>query len=127
MCLERWRHFLVGVHFTVLSDHAALTYLTKQAHLSRRQARWLDFFQEFSFDIVHIPGKKNVADYLSRIPGAEQLTANMLCSVSLTLGMNHLDDLDTSVGQNECTQANLANVVSIFEESSFLERLGSLQ
>ena len=29
MCLERWRHFLIGIHFNVLSDHAALTYLTK--------------------------------------------------------------------------------------------------
>ena len=29
MCLERWRHFLVGIHFVILSDHAALTYLTK--------------------------------------------------------------------------------------------------
>ena len=36
MCLERWRHFLIGVPFVVLSDHAALTYLTKQSHLNRR-------------------------------------------------------------------------------------------
>ncbi len=28
LCLERWRHFLVGIRFTILSDHAALTYLT---------------------------------------------------------------------------------------------------
>ena len=73
MCLERWRHFLIGIKFTVLSDHAALTYLTKQSHLNRRQARWLDFFQEFAFDITHIPGKKNVADYLSRILGMQFL------------------------------------------------------
>ena len=36
MSLERWRHFLIGVKFVVLSDHAALTYLTKQSHLNRR-------------------------------------------------------------------------------------------
>ena len=29
MCLERWRHFFVGIKFVVLSDHAALIYLTK--------------------------------------------------------------------------------------------------
>jgi hypothetical protein len=29
MSLERWRHHLIGMKFTVLSDHAALTYLTK--------------------------------------------------------------------------------------------------
>ncbi len=29
LSLERWRHFLIGRHFVVLTDHAALTYLTK--------------------------------------------------------------------------------------------------
>lgn len=29
MSLERWRHYLVGISFIILSDHAALTYLTK--------------------------------------------------------------------------------------------------
>jgi hypothetical protein len=36
MSLERWRHHLIGIAFLVLSDHAALAYLTKQSHLSRR-------------------------------------------------------------------------------------------
>lgn len=67
LALERWRHFLVGKHFDVFTDHAALTYLTKQTHLSRRQAKWLEFFQEFAFDIYHVEGRKNVADYLSRV------------------------------------------------------------
>jgi hypothetical protein len=87
MSLERWRHFLIGVQFEVLSDHAALTYLTKQSHLNRRQARWLDFFQEFSMQIKHVPGKHNVADYLSRMPGMETLHVVELCSVSYTCGM----------------------------------------
>ena len=29
LSLERWRHFLIGRHVLVLTDHAALTYLTK--------------------------------------------------------------------------------------------------
>ena len=27
LALERWRHFLIGQHFKILTDHAALTYL----------------------------------------------------------------------------------------------------
>ena len=26
-CLERWRHFLVGTKFLILTDHVALTYI----------------------------------------------------------------------------------------------------
>ncbi len=39
---------------------------------------------------VHVPGKKNVADYLSRIPGAEKLPEEDLCADHITLGICHL-------------------------------------
>jgi len=42
-CLERWRHFLVGVKFLILTDHVALTYIQSSATVSRRNARWLEF------------------------------------------------------------------------------------
>jgi hypothetical protein len=41
--LERWRHFLIGHPFDVLTDHASLTYLTESRSVNRRNARWLDF------------------------------------------------------------------------------------
>ena len=43
LSLERWRHFLVGKKFLLLTDHAALNYLHSTANVSRRNARWLDF------------------------------------------------------------------------------------
>ena len=42
-CLKRWRHFLVGVRFLILTDHVALTYIQSSATVSRRNARWLEF------------------------------------------------------------------------------------
>jgi len=36
-------------------------------------------------EIEHVPGKTNVADYLSRIPGMESLNQALLCSNSYTL------------------------------------------
>lgn len=72
LALERWRQFLVGIHFELLTDHAALTYLQSSATVSRRNARWLDFLSQFTFEIRHIRGKENVAaDCLSRLPDAD--------------------------------------------------------
>ena len=60
----------MGREFMILTDHASLTHLQTQAHLSRRQARWLDFLGEFKFEVLHIVGKKNVADYFSCLLGS---------------------------------------------------------
>ncbi len=43
LALERWRHYLVGRHFSLLTDHAALTYLHSSAGVHRRNVRWLEF------------------------------------------------------------------------------------
>ena len=51
LSLEKWRQFLVGKRFLLLTDHAALTYLHTTASVSRRNARWLDFLSQFNFEI----------------------------------------------------------------------------
>jgi RNase H-like domain found in reverse transcriptase len=75
LCLERWRHFLVGIKFLILTDHVALTYIQSSATVSRRNARWLEFLSQFTFEIEHIRGRENVfADALSRVPGVENVS-----------------------------------------------------
>lgn len=50
-----------------MTDHKALEHFEKKEQCIGRQARWVDFLQEFDFDIKHQPGKKNiVADSFSR-------------------------------------------------------------
>ncbi|KAJ9514422.1 hypothetical protein QJQ45_012357 [Haematococcus lacustris] len=66
--LKVWRHYLLGAHFTLLTDNWANKHLQTQPRLdSKRQARWMEVLQEYNCHIDHIPGKHNVvADALSR-------------------------------------------------------------
>ena len=66
---KRWRCYLHGQPFTILSDHQSLRYFSTQPLLSARQARWKDALADFDFTIKYLEGPKNVvADALSRRP-----------------------------------------------------------
>jgi hypothetical protein len=68
-CIQKFRLYLLGTHFTIITDNKALTFL-KKCHLGNaRITRWLLTIQAYDFDIVHCKGKENVvADTLSRYP-----------------------------------------------------------
>lgn len=65
--LKHFDVYLLGRHFTVLTDHRALKYLHKMKNANSRLTRWALAVQPFSFDILHKPGSQNGnADGLSR-------------------------------------------------------------
>ena len=65
--LLKWEDKLVGRKFTVITDHQALEFFSKQKHLSGRQARWAEYLSRFDFEVVYVKGQYNiVADCLSR-------------------------------------------------------------
>ena len=65
--LRTWQHYMWPREFIIHFDHAALTFLRSQTHLSRRHARWIEFLESFAFNISHEKGKDNVvADALFR-------------------------------------------------------------
>ena len=76
--LKVWRCYLEGTQFYTNTDHQSLQYLMTQPHLSRRQARWVEFLQQFDTRISYLPGEKNPADPLSRRP---DLMVNAVSSV----------------------------------------------
>ena len=50
--LQVWRCYLEGgnCEINVITDHKPNTFLATQPNLSRRQARWSEFFQRFKLD-----------------------------------------------------------------------------
>ncbi|CAI6373983.1 unnamed protein product [Macrosiphum euphorbiae] len=70
--VNKWRIFLLGVKFTILTDCQALVYLRAHRALRPQIARWHDLLQEYEYDIQHRPGNKMAhVDALSRAPVTE--------------------------------------------------------
>ncbi|KAH8272968.1 hypothetical protein KR018_003038, partial [Drosophila ironensis] len=70
--IKKFRPYIEGQQFSVVTDHASLKWLMKQKDLSGRLARWSMKLQGFNFEILHRKGTQNVvADTLSRQLEAE--------------------------------------------------------
>ena len=62
-----FRNILLGMQFTVFTDHKALLQWMKKPPVNERHARWLIRLQDMNFDIVYLKGQENVlADFMSR-------------------------------------------------------------
>ncbi len=67
MAIELFCYYLAGRHFTVVTDHASLTWLHNFREPEGMVAWWIACLQPFDFAIVHRPGKHHShADGLSR-------------------------------------------------------------
>lgn len=68
--LKKWRIYLLGRHFEVLTDNRALCYIQTCRLLTPRVTRWALALQEYDFKISFVKGSENkIADILSRNPG----------------------------------------------------------
>ena len=64
--LKTWRHFLIGNHCEVYTDHKSLKYFFTQKELNLRQRRWLELIKDYDMRLHYHPGKANiVVDALS--------------------------------------------------------------
>ena len=74
ICVEKFKHYLLGKPFKLKTDHKALEFLWSCKNPPNRLVRWALRLQEFNFTIEHIEGEKNPADFLSR-PIQEKLSS----------------------------------------------------
>lgn len=67
VAIEKFRLYIDGVRFTVITDHESLKWLMNLKDPTGRLGRWALKLQGFDYDIVHRKGKHNVVpDALSR-------------------------------------------------------------
>ncbi|GBG81252.1 hypothetical protein CBR_g31924 [Chara braunii] len=59
--LEHWKHYLLGRHFKVYSDHETLRWLKTQAKITPKLTRWAAEIDQYDFELKPVKGKYNVA------------------------------------------------------------------
>ena len=66
--LKKWRHYLIPKEFVLYLDNHAFQFINSQPKLNQKLAKWVEFFEKFTFVIKHTSGKsKKVVDPLSRV------------------------------------------------------------
>jgi len=81
--VRRWKHYLKGRHFSLVTDQQAISYMFDQHHKGKikntKILSWRLELTQFSYDIRHRPRVENVApDAFSR---ACLATSNLPCNV----------------------------------------------
>lgn len=67
LCIQHWRHYLLGKQFTVFTDHKSLKHFLQQRITSPDQQCWLAKLLGYQFEVKYKPGMDNkAADALSR-------------------------------------------------------------
>ena len=71
--LQKFRHYLLGEHFKMFTDHSALNYLVNKPVLGGRIGKWLLLFQEYDFEIIVKPRRLNAGpDHLFSLESNEE-------------------------------------------------------
>lgn len=74
--IEKFRPYIEGIRFTVITDHASLLWLQNLKNPAGRLGRWALRLQPYDFEIRHRKGKfMVVADALSRAVSVEAIDA----------------------------------------------------
>jgi hypothetical protein len=77
--LKIWRHYLIGHHCDIYSDHKSLKYIFTKNDLNLRQRQWLELIKDYDLRLKYHPGKANVV--------AEALNCKKYCNASFARRM----------------------------------------
>lgn len=111
--IHHFRYLLEGMPFIIYTDHKPLTYAFQQRHdrQSPRQIRQLEFIGQFSTDIRHVQGEKNiVADCLSR-PEVDAITSPITIDFDRLAEAQTTDEGLQEALQDPTSSLNLQHIV----------------
>ena len=78
IALRKWRCFIDGKTYTVLTDHLPLKYYRDQKHPVPWLIRWMSEIELYNPDIQYKAGEENIIpDLLSRRDGPDCVPANV--------------------------------------------------
>ena len=67
--VQHFKPYLYGQKFLIRTDNAAVSHLLTLTDAQEQIQRWQLFMSQFSFDIIHRPGRHHLnADFMSRVP-----------------------------------------------------------
>lgn len=92
--IKKFRQYLEGYHFKVITDHASLKWLHNLKNPTGRLARWALELQGYDFEVIYRRGSAHaVPDFFSRLPSRSLESDQEDNPVSLASCMNVSSDL----------------------------------
>lgn len=117
LAIKKYRAYIEGHPFKVITDHASLKWLMSQKDLQGRLARWAMKIQGFNFTIEHRRGRDNVVpDALSRITEGDLACVNEVVTEvlpSIDLNSTHFNSEEYANLRQQYQNSNLPDFTVI--------------
>jgi len=99
---KQFRQYLLGRHFVIRTDHAALSWLRRTPEPMPQWARWLTLIEQYDYEVVHRSGNRHCnADGLSRRPQAAEP------DIESPLSVNSIDRIDEKSSSEEVATSSV--------------------
>ncbi|KAJ8031683.1 hypothetical protein HOLleu_24949 [Holothuria leucospilota] len=111
---DKFKDYLYGRKFTVVTDNNPLTYVLTTAKLDATGHRWLAALAAYDFSILYRPGKQNTdADILSRYPNFGETVSTNIADASVIKALCKYNRVDLSYEEANSYCNPLAEVVAM--------------
>ena len=118
--IKKFRPYLEGQHFKIVTDHCSLCFLKNKTSISPRLTRWALELQEFDYELEYKSGNYHKdADCLSRYP-IEKTEIEQDEDRALIMAMTTLDN--TVIQKEQQNDKFCSKILSIFKTYKILMR-----
>ncbi|GBG67270.1 hypothetical protein CBR_g88559 [Chara braunii] len=78
--LEHWKHYLLGRHFKVYSDHETLRWLKTQAKMTPKLTRWAAEIDQYDFELKPVKGPEFIVEAIIGRRTTQESSADALAT-----------------------------------------------